>query len=95
MDIPIYVTVEEVGRVCQELGLRNWSQLDHPDITSAEAEIVRENVGGEAANIPVTAFQNGLQVELEHGTEGQHHKQSSYPYGQDCSGTSEGIVGIL
>ena len=68
MDLPIYVTVEEVGRVCQQLGLRNWSQLDHPEITSAEAEIVRDNVGGEAVNIALTAFQNGLQVELEHGT---------------------------
>ncbi len=68
MDLPIYVTAEEVGRVCQELGLCDWSKLDHPEITSSEAEIVRNNVGGEATNIPLAAFQNGLQVELEHGT---------------------------
>ena len=68
MDIPIYVTSEEVGRVCQELGLCDWSKLDHPEIASSEAEIVRDNVGGEAINIPLAAFQNGLQVELEHGT---------------------------
>jgi hypothetical protein len=68
MDLPIYVTVEEVRRVCHELGLRDWSQLDHPEITSAEAGIVRDNVGGETVSIPLTAFQNGLQVELEHGT---------------------------
>ncbi len=68
MDLPIYVTVEEVGRVCQELGLCNWSKLDHPEISSSEAEIVRNQVGGEAINIPLAAFQNGLQVELEHGT---------------------------
>jgi hypothetical protein len=68
MDIPIYVTSEEVGSVCQELGLCDWSKLDHPEIASSEAEVVRDNVGGEAINIPLAAFQNGLQVELEHGT---------------------------
>lgn len=68
MELPIYVTADEVGRVCQALGIQDWSQLDRPVVTSAEAEVVRDHVGGEAVDIPLAAFQNGLQVELEHGT---------------------------
>ncbi len=30
MDLPDYIPVKEVQRVCRELGLRDWTQLADP-----------------------------------------------------------------
>jgi hypothetical protein len=30
MELPVYITVEEVQRVCRELGVRDWTQLSEP-----------------------------------------------------------------
>jgi hypothetical protein len=67
MDIPEYVSKKEVQRVCQELGIRDWTGLTEPSVTLEEAEIIQAQVGGEAALIPADEFRQGLQVELEHG----------------------------
>jgi len=37
MNMPEYVTAQEVRRVCRELGIRDWSRLKKPAITSKEA----------------------------------------------------------
>ena len=58
---------EEVREACEELGLRDWTQELSPTVTPAEAEILRELVGGEALEVPVESFRRGLAVELEHG----------------------------
>jgi hypothetical protein len=67
MKIPEYVSKEEVRRVCEQLGIRDWTQLTKAEVKSREAEIIRELVGGEALKISVKEFQQGLEVELEHG----------------------------
>jgi hypothetical protein len=67
MDIPTYITKEEVQRVCQELGIRDWTKLTETKVDPEEARIIQAAVGSEAAQIPVEEFQQGLEVELEHG----------------------------
>ena len=67
MNISDYITREEVQRVCQELGIRDWTQLSDTTVEPAEAEIIQQAVGSEALEIPVAWFRQGLEVELEHG----------------------------
>lgn len=67
MNLPEYVTVEEVQRVCQELGFRDWTQLASPEVLQDEARRLQSIVGGEAQQIPLEEFHKGLEVELEHG----------------------------
>ena len=67
MELPEYISKEEVRRVCQALGLSDWSKLTEAEVTLSEARIVQEAVGGEALEITVEAFKQGLEVELEHG----------------------------
>lgn len=67
MEIPEYISQEEVKRVCSQLGIRDWTQLAKAEVELREAEIIRKLVGGEALEISVEEFQHGLEVELEHG----------------------------
>jgi hypothetical protein len=67
MDIPEYVTKEEVKRICEQLNIRDWTNLPEADVELNEAEIIRELVGGEALDVSVEDFQRGLEIELEHG----------------------------
>ena len=69
MNLPEYISKQEVQRVCQELGIRDWSQLPDAKIPLEEAEIIQQAVGNEAAQISTTDFKMGLEVELEHGTQ--------------------------
>jgi hypothetical protein len=62
-----YVTPEEVQRVCQDIGIRDWTDLRDIEVEGGEAEIIRKIVGGEALNIPLDDFKLGLEIELEHG----------------------------
>jgi hypothetical protein len=67
MDITDFVSKEAVQQACQELGLRDWTQLADTHVEQDEARRIQEVVGGEALQIPVEWFQQGLEVELEHG----------------------------
>lgn len=67
MNLPEYVTKSEVQRVCQQLGIRDWTMLTSPQVELSEAEIIRQEVGGEALEVSTQAFKAGLEVELEHG----------------------------
>lgn len=67
MNLPVYISVEEVQRVCRELGLRDWTQLSEPVVLPEEAARIRAEVGGEALLISEGEFHKGLEVELEHG----------------------------
>jgi hypothetical protein len=67
MDISEYISIEEVKRVCDQLGIRDWTELLKAEVELREAEIIRGLVGGEALDVPVEEFQQGLEVELEHG----------------------------
>jgi hypothetical protein len=69
MNIPEYVSKEEVQRICQALGLRDWTKLAEPHVTFEEAQIIQNEVGREAQQISVEAFKLGLEVELEHGVQ--------------------------
>jgi len=68
MNIPEYVTVEEVKRVCKELNLRDWTALPEPVVLPEEATIILAEVNTKGMNIAVEDFRQGLEVELEHGT---------------------------
>ena len=67
MNIADYIPREEVQRVCQELGIRDWTQLTDTKVQVEEARIIQVDVGSEALQIPVEWFQQGLEIELEHG----------------------------
>ena len=69
MNLPEYISKQEVQRVCQELGIRDWSQLSDAKIPLEEAEIIQQAVGNEATQISTPDFKMGLEVELEHGTQ--------------------------
>jgi hypothetical protein len=67
MNLPEYVTVEEVKRVCKELKLRDWTGLKEPSITAEEAKILLPLVNADSLDIEAEQFRKGLEVELEHG----------------------------
>lgn len=68
MDIPEYVTIEEVRRVCKELGIRNWTKLKKPKMKTEEARKILPHVNREKMRVRIEDFCEGLEVELEHGT---------------------------
>jgi len=67
MNIPEYITKEEVRRVCSAIGIRDWSALTETKVKIEEAAIIQKLVGGEALAISSEDFRDGLEVELEHG----------------------------
>ena len=67
MDLPEYVTVEEVKRVCQELRISDWTELENSKISSDEARAILSEFNVEKVNIDLDEFRRGLEVELEHG----------------------------
>jgi hypothetical protein len=68
MQLPEYVTKEEVQKVCQELKISDWTKLTEPQVSAEEAEVVLKIVNVEGMDIPLDDFRRGLEVELEHGT---------------------------
>jgi len=69
MKIPEYVTVEEVKRVCKALNIRDWTELKSPEVSAEEAKVILEVVNVKGMDIPLDVFRQGLEVELEHGTQ--------------------------
>jgi hypothetical protein len=67
MEIPEYVTVGEVQRVCKKLNLRDWTALEKAEILSEEAKIILAAINTQGMNIDIEDFRQGLEVELEHG----------------------------
>ncbi|MCJ7693834.1 MAG: hypothetical protein MUO40_00245 [Anaerolineaceae bacterium] len=68
MNLPEYVTVDEVKRVCKEIGLSDWSELTDATISKEDAATVLNVVNTQRMDIPLEEFHKGLEVELEHGT---------------------------
>ena len=68
MDLPEYVTVEEVRRVCELLKIRDWTDLAEAKVLPDEARTILANIHTEGMNISLDDFCEGLEVELEHGT---------------------------
>lgn len=68
MILPEYVTAKEVGRVCAEIGLDDWSKRKEAVVSTQEASKILAIVNTEGMTIPLEDFRMGLEVELEHGT---------------------------
>jgi hypothetical protein len=67
MNIPEYITKDEVRRVCAAIGIRDWTKLTEAKVTLEEAGAIKKLVGGETLVISTKDFRDGLEVELEHG----------------------------
>jgi len=67
MELPDYIPVQEVQKVCEQLGIRDWTKLQKAEVLSDEARVIAEQVGGEALQVSLDEFRRGLEVELEHG----------------------------
>jgi len=67
MDLPEYVTIEEVKRVCQELKISDWTELESLKISSDEAKKILSEINVEKMKVDIDEFRRGLEVELEHG----------------------------
>jgi hypothetical protein len=63
-----YVTAKEVGRVCAEIGMDDWSKRTEAVVSAQEASKILNIVNTEGMPIPPEDFRMGLEVELEHGT---------------------------
>jgi hypothetical protein len=68
MILPEYVTAKEVGRVCAEIGLDDWSKRKEALVSTQDASKILAIVNTEGMAIPLEDFRMGLEVELEHGT---------------------------
>lgn len=68
MKLPEYITADEVKKVCNETGLRDWSKITEPTVSEEEASTILKIVNTKGMNIPLNSFRRGLEVELEHGT---------------------------
>ena len=68
MPLTEYVTRDEVKRVCEKLGLRDWSLITDPIVSDEEASAVLKLVNTTNMDITLDTFRQGLEVELEHGT---------------------------
>lgn len=68
MQLPQYITSEEVRRVCKEIGIRDWTRLKEPKTTAGEAKAILKIVNTGKMSIDPDEFRAGLDVELEHGT---------------------------
>jgi hypothetical protein len=68
MELPEYVTVEEVQRVCKALNIRDWTKVIDGKVLTEEAEVILKEVNTAGMKIPLEDFITGLEVELEHGT---------------------------
>ena len=67
MEITDYISTQEVQRICKELGIRDWTKLDKPEVDLKEAELIAKTVGSEALQVSTENFRLGLEIELEHG----------------------------
>ncbi len=67
MKLPEYITVEEVRRVCREMGMRDWTALKEPTVLLEEAAKILAEVNVSSMPVVLNDFKTGLEVELEHG----------------------------
>ena len=68
MPLTEYVTKDEVKRVCDKLGLRDWSLITDPVVSDEETSTILKLVNTTNMDISLDTFRQGLEVELEHGT---------------------------
>ena len=68
MELPEYVTKDEVKRVCKELGIGDWTELAEPKVSAEEAAKVLAAIDKLGLDVDPDEFRKGLEIELEHGT---------------------------
>jgi len=68
MQLPEYVTKDEVRKICREIGLQDWTEIEEPEVSGEEAGIILKLVNVLNMDIPREEFRRGLEIELEHGT---------------------------
>ena len=68
MQLPEYVSFQEVKRVCKELGFRDWTSIKDPIVSEVESSTILKIVNTINMEINLEDFRQGLEVELEHGT---------------------------
>jgi hypothetical protein len=69
MELPDYISIQEVQRICKQLEIRDWTKLEKPEVNLKEAELIAKLVGSEALQVSTENFRRGLEIELEHGLE--------------------------
>ena len=67
MNIPQYVTKDEVRRICKELKISDWTRKKEAKVSLKETKIILAQVNSKAMDIDPKEFCGGLEVELEHG----------------------------
>lgn len=67
MKLPEYISVQEVKRVCKELGIGDWTKKKKAVVSAAEAKRILAEVNAAKMAIDLEEFRKGLEVELEHG----------------------------
>lgn len=67
MNLPDYVSVQEVKIVCGELKIRDWTLLKKTEVLPEEAKAILAELETGEMKIAIEDFQLGLEVELEHG----------------------------
>ena len=67
MELPEYVSVDEVKRVCKEIGISDWTKKTDPIVSVEESLLVLNITNIKNMDIPPEVFRKGLEVELEHG----------------------------
>ncbi len=63
-----HVTKDEVKRVCDKLGLRDWTKIVDHVVSDEETSTILKLVNTTNMDISLDTFRQGLEVELEHGT---------------------------
>ncbi|HDP94679.1 MAG TPA: hypothetical protein ENN40_04880 [Candidatus Aminicenantes bacterium] len=56
MKLPEYVTADEVKRVCDEIGLRDWFRITDENVSNEEASRILNIVNTEGMDIPIETF---------------------------------------
>jgi hypothetical protein len=67
MNLPDYVSVKEVQRVCKLLQIRDWTLLKKAEVTLEEAKKILGEIETADLDIALEDFKLGIEVELEHG----------------------------
>jgi len=67
MELPEYITVDEVKRVCKARKISDWTTLTEAKVQPEEAAVILAEINHEGMPITLERFCRGLEVELEHG----------------------------
>lgn len=68
MNLPEYISADEVKKVSKKLGISDWSKKKEAKVTIKEAEKILKQLDAGPMKVDPEQFRAGLEVELEHGT---------------------------